>query len=156
MRYKEIIIEASNFAPIQQPKVEDMGEPLGVVATTVHQINGRTYHVMTYRDFEEDLGPLYQLGAGGAQQIKRPPPRTGSYTTDIFDIETDGDMVAVIQTTNGRVQIAANQGVPAYQLQPKFAMALYRTHFPVAKPWLDSQKYPDWARTGYEDYNDTE
>lgn len=156
MKAREIITEVADYVVIGQPKVEDTGEPMGVIVFTNHKVGRRLYSVMSHKEFEEDLGPLMQLTKQGAKQIKRPPPKSGEYSTSIFDRALDGDMVAVIDTINGRVSMGNNNGNPEYHLDPKVAMALYKVHFPVAKPWLDSQKYPEWARTGYEDYNDIE
>ena len=153
MRVKEIIKEVADYVIIGQPRVEDLGEPLGVSVMTDHKVGRKIYTVHSYRDFEEDLGPLMQITKQGAKQIKRPPPRSGSYNTSIFDRAVDGDMVAVIDTENGRGVPGSNFGNNPYKLYTIIAMALYKVHFPVAKQWLDSQKYPEWARTGYEDYN---
>lgn len=155
MRAKEFILEVADYAMIGQPKVDDFGEPLGVTVQTHHKVGRKTYTLLSNKDFEEDLGPLMQLQPGkGFRQIKRPPPRSGVYSTSIFDRQSTGDMVAVVDTVNGKVSMGANHGNPDYHLDPKIAVALYKVHFPVAKQWLDSQQYPEWARTGYEDYND--
>lgn len=156
MRAQEIIKEVADYVIIGQPEVDDTGEPMGVIVITNHKVGRRVYSVMSHKEFEEDLGPLMQISKQGAKQIKRPPPRSGSYNTSIFDRAVDGDMVAVLDTENGQVHAGTNHGNPPYHLDTKIAMALYKVHFPVAKQWLDSQKYPEWARTGYEDYNDIE
>jgi hypothetical protein len=153
MLIKEVIKEDVSIQSVGQPNVEDLGEPLGVMVSAIYSIGGQEYTVTTYRDFEEDLGPLMQISAGGATKIQRPAPRTGHYTTHIFDRSTDGDMVATIETSGDNAKAVTPNGSAAYHMKPDLAMSLYRKHFATAKPWLDSQPYPEWARTGYEDYN---
>ena len=111
---------------VGQPRVEDEGEPTGVVVSVNYSVNGHEYQVLTFKEFEEDLGPLMQLKGGRAQQTKRPAPNAGHYTTHIFDTATDGDMIATIETNNGQAREVENFGNPAYQMKSPLAMSLYR------------------------------